>query len=221
MKKQIIAVLAAAACTFTACGNQGEEQVTSVEITAAQTEATELSKETVLPDGWTMDELRNILIINGKTLTLPTTLNKIMELDENFSYEAEYVDEKSELYQGEKGFYIDILYAGQSMFMTVFASDEDDVQKVLDESLYNVSFNNKNCENTNIIINTSCGLIFTSTYEDIVKVFGEPNTYNSQDSIKTYEFYDGLYEYCIEFSINSDNLISRIRVKCKSINGGQ
>ncbi|MBP1549028.1 MAG: hypothetical protein J6A05_03390, partial [Oscillospiraceae bacterium] len=68
----------------------------------------------------------------------------------------------------------------------------------------------------NIIINTSCGLNFTSTYEDIVNVFGKPNAYNAQDSIKTYEFYDGLYEYCIEFSINSDNLISRIRVKCKA-----
>lgn len=217
MKKLLsILITTAIACTLTACGNGGEGEVTTAITTVNQTEATELSKETVLPDGWTMDELRNILIINGQTLTLPTTLNKIMELDENFSYEAEYVDEKSELYQGEKGFYIDVLYAGESMFMTVFASDDNDVQKVLDDSLYNVNFNNKNCENTNIIINTSCGLNFTSTYEDIVNVFGKPNAYNAQDSIKTYEFYDGLYEYCIEFSINSDNLISRIRVKCKA-----
>ena len=213
MKKQIIAVLAVAACIFTACGNQGEEQVTSVEITATQTEATELSKETVLPDGWTMDELRNILIINGQTLTLPTTLNKIMELDDKFSYTYESYE--------DSGIIIKIEYNNKYICTSLFSSDTDDVNKIQNQDIYYLSFGRTNCQETNLDVNLSPNISFGCSYENIKNVFKDPNVYNYDDTNKEYEFYDDEYKCKLKFEINSENKLSFFEVKISPINGGQ
>lgn len=143
MKRKFLSILAAFAVlvSFSACRAKDTGQApplsevvvsetTTVEETTVSLANVEKSGEVLLPDGWTMDELRNIIIINGQTLTLPTTLNKIMELDENFSYEAEYVDENSVLYQGKKGFYVDVTYNDVFMFTTSFLSDINDVNTI-------------------------------------------------------------------------------------------
>ena len=45
-----------------------------------------------LPEELTMDDLRNMVQINGKTLTIPTTLTDIMKIDDRFSYSMTYAD---------------------------------------------------------------------------------------------------------------------------------
>ncbi|MDE6746457.1 MAG: hypothetical protein K2J72_07445, partial [Oscillospiraceae bacterium] len=177
-----------------------------------QTEANVL-----LPDGLTMDDLRNLLVINGKTLTLPTTLNKIMELDDKFSYKAEYADEKSPLYNGkQKGFYVDVLYDNELMFITAFPSDENNINKILDENIYHASFGKINCIETDIDVNTSCGLNFNSPNEDIINTFGEPNKYDLQRSNRSYEFYDDTYTCDLTFKLSTEDKIIRVRILFKT-----
>lgn len=222
MKKFLsILITVAIACTLTACGNGGEGEVTTAVTTVNQTEATELSKETVLPDGWTMDELRNILIINGQTLTLPTTLNKIMELDENFSYEAEYVDENSVLYSGKKGFYVDVTYNDIIMFTTSFVTNENDINLFLNSNISDVTFNRKRCNEAEIDVKTSCGLDFNSTQENVMDLFGEGNIFDYSKSNIRYAFNDNRYTINMFFDIyEKENSISSITISIIE-NGGQ
>ena len=170
----------------------------------------------LLPDGMTMDNLRNMLIINGKTLTMPTTLNNIMAIDDKFSYEAEFIDENSLIYNGKQtGFYVNILYDNVFMFTTSFASDVNDVQSILDDAIYTVNFGKNNCKKTDINISTSCGLSFESSYEDIKNIFGEPKINNYDGNInKEYEFYDDVYKCNLLFNVNPDeDKIYRITIK--------
>ena len=103
--KQTFALLAAmtmmscaAACSgeTEAVGAAGGEVPQNTASASAESESAEISQEaeqsdsseeTNLPDGMTMDDLKNMIQINGKTLSMPTTLNDILALDEGFSYE--------------------------------------------------------------------------------------------------------------------------------------
>jgi len=169
------------------------------------------SQEEYLPEGFTMDDLRNMIQINGKTLTLPTSLNKLAELDENFSYEAEYVDENSYLYQGKNGFYVDVTYNDIIMFTTSFVTDVNDLNLILDSSISNVTFNRTRCDKAEIDVKTSCGLDFNSTQENVIDVFGDANIFDYSKSNIRYEFSDNKYTINMFYDIyKKDNCISSI-----------
>lgn len=174
--------------------------------------------EIVLPPNMTMDDLLNMIQINGETLALPTTINKIMEFDEKFSYEAEYADENSPLYNGrQKGFYVNIFYDDVEMFSTAFPSDENDIKKVLDEDIYGIDIGKNNCKEAGVIFNLSCGIDFESSYDDVINIFGEPTEYCYDDAYKIYKFYDNLY--VCELSVNGnleENKIYRVKIKIYS-----
>ncbi|MCM1524427.1 MAG: hypothetical protein NC120_08225 [Ruminococcus sp.] len=100
-RKQFLAILTACTMLFGFAGCQGDDGAESVdtvqvtEQTAIGAESTsenitamlsEIEQEIVLPPNMTMDDLLNTVQINGKTLTMPTTLNNIMALDNGFSY---------------------------------------------------------------------------------------------------------------------------------------
>lgn len=231
MKKRIKQSLALVGILIMSLSLSGCEKLVETDVSAETRSQTSYSKsenttpqsssisetDVLLPEGWTMDDLRNLLVINGKTLTLPTTLNKIMELDDKFSYEVEYIDEKSPYYNGkQKGFYVDILYDNELMFMTTFPSDENNVNKILDKNIYHASFGKINCIETDIDVNTSCGLNFDSSNEDIINTFGEPNKYDLQQSNRSYEFYDDIYTCDLTFKLNTEDRIIRVRMLFKT-----
>ena len=216
IKKRFISIFAALAVAFGMAGcksndvDTGQAEQTSRESQQITTD-TDISIENLpesedilLPDGMTMDNLRNMLIINGKTLTLPTSLNELMALDDKFSYEAEYIDENNWQYNGvQTGFFVDVLYDDVLMFTTGFASNENNVQSILDKNINNVAFGKNGCKKTDINVNLSCGLGFGSSFEDIKNIFNEPNIYNFNEASKGYEFHDDEYSYELTFKINS------------------
>ncbi len=224
---RLTAVLITAALALVGCGEKqsAENDATEAQLSEQTTETTLLksneieiisdtvnSSETVLPENMTMDDLRNILVVNGETLTLPTSLNKLMEMDENFSYKAEYVDEKSPLYNGkQKGFYVDIFYKGVLLTSVGFPTDKNDVSSILDDDMVcSLFFSKIHCKETDMQVGLSCNLGFGSSLEEIEKIFGEPNVFTVDTTNKDYEFYDKDYKCKLSFEINSynDNLVS-------------
>ncbi len=217
----IVAVLALGGCSE---AHSVENDVTEAQLSEQTTETTLLksneieiisdtvnSSETVLPENMTMDDLRNILVVNGETLTLPTSLNKLMEMDENFSYKAEYVDEKSPLYNGkQKGFFFDIFYKDDWLVTASLPTDKKDISAILDADVYHMSFGKMDCKETGMQAGLSCNLGFGSSLEEIEKIFGEPNVFTVDTTNKDYEFYDKDYKCKLSFEINSynDNLVS-------------
>lgn len=225
-KKNALLLLLASAMALSGCGNGADaseditvaESGSASESTAASeiSSDTEASSETYLPDGMTMDDLRNMVQINGKTLTMPTSLNKITELDDKFSYEAEYVDENSPLYNGEQtGFYVDIMYNNVFMFTTSFAADENDISKISDCEIASVTFNKKRCQSAGLSINTSCGLGFDSSKENVNEIFGIPNDFDYSESNMRYKFNADEYEVKLFIDIyEKNNTVSSISVNC-------
>ena len=76
-------------------GSVSEETIAATSETLTNAENGQIHKTTdensnssneYLPEGISMDDLRNMVQINGKTLTMPTTLTDIMKLDDRFSY---------------------------------------------------------------------------------------------------------------------------------------
>jgi len=217
-------ILITAALALSGCGEAQavETGATGAKLSEQTTETTlAKSSETItdtadpssvlLPENMTMDDLRNILVVNGETLTLPTSLNKLMDMDEDFSYEAQYVDEKSPLYNGkQKGFVFDIFYKDDWLVTASLPTDKKDVSAVLDDDVYHMSFNKMDCEETGMQAGLSCNLGFGSSLEEIEKIFGEPNVFTVDTTNKDYEFYDKDYKCKLSFEINSynDNLVS-------------
>ena len=122
MKKQIIAVLAALACTFTACGNQGEEQVTAI---SEESAASVAEMKTVEPpeDGWTLEELNQVLYMNGQKIELPLMFSSLGE-----GYEIRdkrYNDESSEDSDIVGGY---LYYENELIALVTFYESENDIE---------------------------------------------------------------------------------------------
>ncbi len=223
-KRYMTIALMTAAIALSGCGEMHatDTDVTETQLSVQTTETTlAKSSETItdtadpssvlLPENMTMDDLRNILVVNGETLTLPTSLNKLMEMDKGFSYEAQYVDEKSPLYNGkQKGFVFDIFYKDDWLVTASLPTDKKDISAILDADVYHMSFGKMDCEETGMQADLSCNLGFGSSLEEIEKIFGEPNVFTTDTTNKDYEFYDKDYKCKLSFEINSynDNLVS-------------
>ena len=108
-RKQFLAILTACIMLFGLVGCQGDivaesvdteqisEQTTTVTENGSDSSAAVSSEEIFMPEGWSKQDFQNMIQLNGKTLTLPTTLNKLSEYDD-FTFETEFIDENHELY---------------------------------------------------------------------------------------------------------------------------
>ncbi len=140
-RKHFLALITVCLMIFGLAGCQGDFKTESSDTEqAAQTSAAEnesdsstaissdTERETVLPPNMTMDDLLNIMQINGKAVELQLTVNELMEFDDKFSYE---VDENSMDYGGKNAFFTDVKYDDKFMFTTIIYSEKEDRKKCL------------------------------------------------------------------------------------------
>ena len=85
------------------------------------------SQEEYLPEGFTMDDLLNMIQIDGKTLSMPTTLENILTLNDDFTCEMAF----SDLYASPEdsindlgGVFYDIKYKNEKLFQIVISKDD-------------------------------------------------------------------------------------------------
>lgn len=213
LKGKILAEVTAA-CTI--LGMAACEKNDVPEVQAAQDNSTSISEnetnsqtvksdtEILMPDGWTNEDFYNFFVINGKTLSQPTTLNGLMELDDKFTYDVvDYIDENSIDYKDRKYFGVNVYYNHQFLFATIIFSEENDEKAMLDIPMCVVIFKKNLCQKAGIDVATTCGLDYNSTYDDIEKIFGVPN-YDGVHYPVQYKFNDEKYLYFLKFDFNED-----------------
>ena len=161
--------------------------------------------EIVLPPNMTMDDLLNMIQINGKILSMPTTLNDIMALGDEFSYEmafSEYYQTPEDSIEDMDGVFYDIYYNEERICQIVILKN-DYTGDVLDSKIKKFSngFGSADIQKSNVNFLLSCGIDLESTVGDVEDIFGEPNN-NSKNRpyVLGYRFYDQGTEYNIDFS---------------------
>lgn len=227
MQKRFSAFITAAMMMFMLAGCQGdipEEQVSTEQITEQTTTVTEKdsgsspaesSEEIFMPEGWSKQDFQNMIQLNGKTLTLPTTLNKLSEYDD-FTFETEFVDENHELYSGDKALLVYVMKNDTRIFTFAFFCDEDKIEKVLDEPVTRIFLHKAECEQAEVDVSISENVDFYSTGEQIRSVFGTPNIADDSSDMY-YKFRDGENIYILDFSIHSKyNTVPMISFEIKS-----
>lgn len=223
-RKRILAFLSTAAliCCLTGCqGDMGAtavdtEQVTeqSASVTANVGKSTtavlvDNEQETVLPPNMTMDDLLNMVQINGKTLTMPTTLNEIMALGDEFSCEMafrEFVKSPEDSMENMGGAFYDIYYNDDRVFQIVVekAYYTGDVFTTPIKRFSN-GFSS-DIENTDMQFSLSNGLDLNSTDQEVKELFGEPNNSSVHSPYSLmYSFHDSGITYNIRFAYNGEN----------------
>lgn len=165
---------------------------TSIKIETAENKG---ETESVLPSDMTMDDLLNMVQINGKTLTMPTTLDNIMALDDGFSYElafADHYESIEEYYKSQGHLFYDIFYNG------VFVMQASVVQIEGFPSGFGWDMTDAGLE-----LNLSCGIDLGSNSEDVIAIFGEQNNNFSFYHGLKYEFSDSDRSCRVDFSFKS------------------
>lgn len=174
----------------------------------------DINAEISMPDGWTKEDFFNFFVINGETLTLPMTLNELIEFDDKFTYEVTaYLDDTGVIgpaynYKREKCFVVNVLYNNKNIFSTHIYSEENDEKAMLDLPMGVFIFDKDLCRDAGLDVATACGLDFNSTYNDVEKIFGvpaeEPFPLCDVDRVN-YKFNDDEYLYTLFFEINRES----------------
>ncbi len=213
-KNRFLMLLAACMMMFgsVGCGDTDAEKIDTeqvigptdtVQVTEQETTVSEsgVEEEIFMPEGWSGEDLRNIIQINGKTLTLPTTLNKLSEYDD-FTFETEFVDENHMLYSGDKVLMVYVVKNDIRIFTLAFFCDEDKIEKVLDEPVTRIVLHKEDCEQAEVDVGISGNIDFYGTGEQIRSVFGTPNIADDSTAMY-YKFCDGENVYYLKFDIHS------------------
>ena len=226
--KQTFALLAAMTMMSCAAACSGETEAVGAaggdvpQITAAaaaessevslEAEQSDLSVETNLPEGMTMDDLKNMIQINGKTLSMPTTLNDILALDEGFSYKLLLEDSFDSIdeYFEEYDVAVYTIYYNDIAVMNANINIDDRTDDMIDAKVYTIyNINASDCDLNGFDFSLSCGIDFTSSKEDIMEIFGYTETKPTKSNILEYVFYDKEQEIALDLHISPEtNLLS-------------
>lgn len=225
-RKQFLAILTACTMLFGLVGCQGDivaESVDTEKISEQTTTATEndsdssaavSSEEIFMPEGWCKQDFQNMIQLNGKTLTMPTTLNKLSEYDD-FKFETEFIDENHELYIDQNVLIVYAIKNGICVLGASFLCDSNQIEKVLDEPVTKIILHKVDCEQAEVDLNISENIDFYSTGEQIRSVFGTPNIADDSTAMD-YEFCDGKNTYILKLGIYPENhTISRMVFEIK------
>ena len=156
-----------------------------------------------LPEGISMDDLLNMIQIDGKTLSMPTTLENILALNDDFTCEMAF----SDLYASPEdsindlgGVFYDIKYKNEKLFQIVISKDDYNGD-YMTSRIYKFSslLNVENFKKDNLNFNIINGIEFDCSFDKVIKTFGEPNTHTNATNSFAYKFYDKNVIYKIEF----------------------
>lgn len=220
-RKQLWALLTMCTMLLGLAGCQGDneeeiintEQATEQTTTAAEnvsendTEALpEIERETVLPPNMTMDDLLNIIQINDKTLTMPTTLDDITAIDDGFSYELAFADAYNSLdeyYEDQGHLFYDIFYNG-TFVLQAYVVEIDNFEMISSAKIRSFSSGfGRDLIDAGLDFKLSCGIDLNSNSENVISLFGEQNNNFSRYHGLKYAFNDGTCNLKIDFSFKS------------------
>ena len=216
MRKRVMAIALLSAVigtAFSGCGQTDTQtnESTEVKISLAEPKAAAVQDLNVanqkndfcLPPNLSMDDLLNMLQIDGKTLSMPTTLEDIFALNDNFTCEMAF----SELYSTPEkcienmgGVFYDVKYKDEKLFQVAIL-ENDYNGDYLSSKIYKFSslFNYENFEKADLKFNIINGIGFDSSFDKVIKTFGEPNAHTNATNSCAYKFYDKDIIYRIEF----------------------
>ncbi len=221
--KQFWAILTVSAMLLGLAGCQGDKAAESVDTEQANEQTTtaaesasendtedspEIERETVLPLDMTMNDLLNMIQINGKTLTMPATLDNIMAIDDGFSYELAYADAYNSLdeyYEDQGHLFYDIYYNG-TFVLQACVVEIDNFENISSAMIRSFSSGfGSDLEEAGLDFKLSCGIDLNSNSEDVILLFGEENNdpYGQYKNKLNYAFNDGACNLRIEFAFKS------------------
>ena len=169
--------------------------------------------EVCLPDGYTMEDLLNGFKINGKTLTYPITINRILACDDRFTYELAPIydgcktpEEVFDYFHYPNVCY-DILCDGHKLIqVSIRQGDyfnygaENSSIHYLGYGFYSIDF--KECD---VELTYLDKINFDSSYGDMVSCIGKP-AYAENDIV--YKFKDDGIQYRLSFHANDSEFIN-------------
>lgn len=183
------------------------------------------SSNEYLPEGMSMNDLLNMIQIDGKTLSMPTTLENILALNDDFTCEMAF----SDLYASPEdsikdmgGVFYDINCKGKKIFQVVIAKD-DYTGNYMNSLVYKFSNGfGKNIIESNIDFELVNHIDLNSTSDDVITLFGAPNdSSNNSPHDLCYLFSNDDIQYklrfCFNFDKNTDtfNELKSIQISCE------
>ena len=232
VKNGILAVLVSS-FLLAGCGETGVQEYDGSENTSAELYETESKSITesqsdapveFLPPNMYMNDLLNMIQIGGKTLSMPTTLEDILALNDDFTYEmafSEFYASPEDCIKDMGGVFYDIDYKGEKIFQAVIAKD-DYTGNCMDSLIYRFSNGfGKNLIESNIDFNLTDNIDLNSTFDDVITVFGTPNdSSNNTPHDLCYLFKSNDIQYKLRFCFNVDkstdtfNELKSIQISC-------
>ena len=187
------------------------------------------NSDSYLPEGYSMEDLKNMLTINGKSISLPTTPEKIIEiLGDGYTYGLDDMGLDltiDEYFESFGSLPVKIL-KDNSICLCTLSIDKESYLGDIGTS-YTSSFfytltpaEFEQCDLKVTLIDT---IDFDSSILDVIEVLGEPNNNMvTQDHQISYLFYDKDFELTVRFylSDNKSNLTKENKIKSFIIKGG-
>ena len=176
-----------------------EPQVT----TALKSETENQNSESYLPPNMSMDDLLNMIQIDGKTLSMPTTLEDILALNDDFTCEmafSEFYSTPEKCIEDMGGVFYDIKYNDSNLFQIIILKD-DFTGDYMKSKIYIISSGfGKEFVDVGISLNLLNKINLNSSSTDILNILGYPNASTNLEPYNYgYSFFDNDYIINIKF----------------------
>lgn len=167
------------------------------------------NSDSYLPEGYSMEDLKNMLTINGKSISLPTTPEKFIEiLGDGYTYELDDMGLDltiDEYFESFGSLSVNVM-KDNGICLCVLHIDKDSYTGDIGNS-YICSLSGaltKSFKDCGADLSVCSAINFDSSIVDIKNTFGEPNGDRTYDHWISYCFYDNECEITITFAIEQD-----------------